>query len=142
MTRSIGGRSAIWHAGSTSRRPDAMTQIDVFAFVQESGIGQDAQPAEPDQCGGITDEVKIAFAGFCRPAGGQLQGSHSVVSSLVSGDSLPSITPPGRALMAQFPVFGQIARTGDDHHGQDCVRNVCAASAGIRRRRVCRSRWP
>ena len=53
-----------------------MTQIDVLALVQESGIGQDGQPAETDQSGGVTDEVKTALTEFCRPTAGQLQGSH------------------------------------------------------------------
>ena len=47
--------------------PYAMTQIDVLAFVEEGGIGQDRQSAKTDQCGGITDEVKIALIEFCRP---------------------------------------------------------------------------
>src|SRR5258707_8050588 len=75
-----------WQVGDLARRlhlapgPDAMTQIDVLAFVQESGIGQDGQPAETDQCGGVTDEVKIALTEFCRPTAAQLQGSHRVLS--------------------------------------------------------------
>jgi hypothetical protein len=38
--------------------------------VQEGGIGQDRQSAESNQCGGVTDEVKIALAEFCRPTAG------------------------------------------------------------------------
>jgi hypothetical protein len=47
--------------------PDAMTQIDVLAFVEEGGIGQDRQSAETDQCGGVTDEVNIALVEICPP---------------------------------------------------------------------------
>ena len=82
-----------WQVGDLARRlhfapgPDAMTQIDVLALMQERGIGQDRQPAETDQCGGVTDEVNIALTELCRPIGGQLQGSHGVVSSRAGGDS-------------------------------------------------------
>ena len=75
-----------WQVAYLARRldlapgPYAMTQIDVLAFVQEGRIGQDGQSAETDQCGGVTDEVKIALTEFCRPTAGQLQGSHRVLS--------------------------------------------------------------
>ena len=55
-----------------------MSQIDVFAFVEEGGIGQHGQPAETDQCGGVADEVKLALAEFCRRPGVQIQGIHGV----------------------------------------------------------------
>ncbi len=45
--------------------PYAVTQIDVPAFVEEGGGGQDHESAETDQCGGVTDEVDIALVEFC-----------------------------------------------------------------------------
>jgi hypothetical protein len=39
----------------------------VLAFVEEVGIGQDRQSAEADQCGGVTDEIDIAFVEICFP---------------------------------------------------------------------------
>jgi len=65
-----------WQVGDLASRldlppgPYAMTQIDVFAFVQESGIGQDRQPAETDQRGGVTDEINIARIEFRCPIAG------------------------------------------------------------------------
>jgi hypothetical protein len=50
--------------------PYAMTQIDVLAFVEEGGIGQDRQSAETNQCGGVTDEVNIAPIEFRCPTSG------------------------------------------------------------------------
>jgi hypothetical protein len=47
-----------------------MTQIDVFALVQESGIGQDRQAAKTDQRGGVTDEINFALIEFCCPTAG------------------------------------------------------------------------
>src|SRR4051812_46110095 len=57
-----------------------MTQKDVLALVEEGGIGQDRQSAEPDQSGGVTDEIKIALIEVGRPAACQFQGSHRVLS--------------------------------------------------------------
>jgi hypothetical protein len=50
--------------------PYAMPQIHVLAFVQEGRIGKDRQPAETDQCGGVTDERDIALAEICCPSAG------------------------------------------------------------------------
>jgi hypothetical protein len=47
-----------------------MTQIDVLAFVEEGGIGQDRQSAETDQCGRVTDEINVALIEIrCATAG-------------------------------------------------------------------------
>jgi hypothetical protein len=42
--------------------------MDVLAFMEEGGIGEDRQSAEPDQCGGVADEINIALAEICCPA--------------------------------------------------------------------------
>jgi hypothetical protein len=65
-----------WQVGDLASRldlapgPYAMAQIDVFAFVQEGGIGQDRQSAETDQRGGVTDEINIALIEFWCPSAG------------------------------------------------------------------------
>jgi hypothetical protein len=47
-----------------------MTQIDVLAFVEEGGVGQDREPAESDQCGGISDEIDIPLIEIRCPTAG------------------------------------------------------------------------
>src|SRR6476620_10853593 len=106
-----------WQVGDLARRlhlapgPDPVTQIDVLAFVQESGIGQDGQPAETDQCGGVTDEVNIALTEFCRPTPGQLQGSHRVLSLRWGFLTIVSLFS-GTGLGCRSSSLGQIVRTG------------------------------
>jgi hypothetical protein len=65
-----------WQVGDLASRlnlapgPDAMAQVDVLAFVEEGGIGQNRQSAEPDQRGGVTDEINIALTEICCPTAG------------------------------------------------------------------------
>src|SRR5580693_4777840 len=63
--------------------PYTVAEIDVLALVQEGGIGQDRQPAKPNQRGGVTDEIDLAFVKIGWSAAGELYGSHRVVSFVV-----------------------------------------------------------